>query len=323
MTKRLLLTLFVLAAAAGTAHGQAAEAEAAFREGQKLMADKKYAEACDRFATSQRLQPLATTKLNLADCREKNGQYSTAWGLFLEVALELKGDTARAAMLKVAKQRAADLEPRVSYLTISVPDESRVPGLVITRNGEEIDSGFWNRAMPIDGGRYEIEASAPGHEAWSTDVEIPLEKGASHVDVPKFKAILEPPPADEPPPVDEPEPVLETRTIDGPTFTGRRKLAVGVGALGVAGLVAGGVLGASAKALEADAADLCPEEACDDADEANALVSRAESRALFANLSYGVGAAAIIGAAVLWLTGAPERVTVTASPGGVAIAGSW
>ncbi len=318
-----VMCLVLIGALASSARAQTAEAEAAFRDGKKLMGEKKYAEACEAFATSQRLAPGVNTKMNLADCREKNGELSSAWGLFLEIALDLKGNTKQQAMLDVAKKRAAALEPRVSYLTISVPDESRVAGLVITRNGIEIDSGFWNRAMPIDGGTYKIEASAPGHEAWSTSVEIPLEQGAAHVDVPKFKAILEPPPDDSPPPPDDPEPRVETRTVAGPTLTGRRKLAIGVGALGVAGLVAGGVLGYIAKGLEDDANALCPEEACDDATEANALVSRAESRAMFANISYGVGAVAVLGAAVLWLTGAPDSVTITATPDSVAVAGRW
>ena len=33
----------------------------------------------------------------------------------------------------------------------------------------------------------------------------------------------------------------------------------------------------------------------------------AGSRALFANVAYGVGGAAIVGAAVLWFTGAPSK----------------
>ncbi len=320
MLTRSMLSLLVLAAIAGTAHAQSAEAETAFRQGKKLMDEKKYAEACEAFDTSQRLAPVVTTKMNLANCREKNGEYATAWGLFLEIAIELKGDKTNAAMLDVAKGRAAKLEPRVSYLTISVPDESRVAGLVITRNGKEIDEGLWNRAMPIDGGSYEIAASAPGHEQWSTKIEIPLEQGSATVDVPKFKAIIVVP-EDEPAPDDQPEddPILETRP--GATFTGQRKAAIGVGAIGVAALVAGGVLGVTAKGFHDDARALCPGNPCEEFEAANELESRATSRALFANISYGVGAVAVIGAAILWLTGAPDAIVVTED--GVAVAGRF
>ncbi len=57
------------------------------------------------------------------------------------------------------------------------------------RNGEPLDSGLWNRGIPIDGGNYAISASAPAHEAWTTTVEIAPEGASVTVDVPKFKAI--------------------------------------------------------------------------------------------------------------------------------------
>ena len=56
-----------------------------------------------------------------------------------------------------------------------------------------------------------------------------------------------------------------------------------------------------------------------DAPEANDLNLRARSRALEANIAYGVAGGAAIAAAVLWLTGAPEsRVAVTPPLGAVA-----
>jgi len=46
---------------------------------------------------------------------------------------------------------------------------------------------------------------------------------------------------------------------------------------------------------------------CSRADEANALLERGETSALYANVAYGVGAAALLAAAVLWFTGAPDE----------------
>ena len=58
-----------------------------------------------------------------------------------------------------------------------------------------------------------------------------------------------------------------------------------------------------------------------------ALVDRAASRARLANISFGVAGAAVIGAAVLWFTGAPRvreaRIAITPSAGtttGLAVA---
>src|SRR5262249_6041948 len=72
--------------AAGTAHAQpaGAQAETLFRQGKDLMAKGKIAEACAAFDASQKLEPTISALLNLAACREKNGQLATAWGLFLE-----------------------------------------------------------------------------------------------------------------------------------------------------------------------------------------------------------------------------------------------
>jgi hypothetical protein len=62
---------------------------------------------------------------------------------------------------------------------------------------------------------------------------------------------------------------------------------------------------------------LCPDPAtpCPKAADAQADLDRGKSKALIANIGYGVGVAALVGAAALWFTGAPEvgnsRVTVT------------
>jgi len=72
--------------------------------------------------------------------------------------------------------------------------------------------------------------------------------------------------------------------------------------------VAGVVLGLSASAKQDDAHKLCPNMAtpCAQADRANALLSTGRSRAVEANVAFGIGAAAAIGAGVLWFTGGSE-----------------
>ena len=65
------------------------------------------------------------------------------------------------------------IEPRLSYLTISVPDDSRIDGLVVNRNGAPVDPVLWNRAVPVDGGSYSIGGLAPGHEQWTTVIAVP------------------------------------------------------------------------------------------------------------------------------------------------------
>lgn len=109
------------------------------------------------------------------------------------------------------------------------------------------------------------------------------------------------------------------------TLTGKRKVAIGVGAAGLVSLGAGLVFGVRADGFEDDAAGLCPMLTCDQAPEANALLERGQRNALYANVAYGAGAAALIGAAVLWFVGGDsdreeQDVAIHVSPSTVGIA---
>lgn len=287
------------------AHGQASpQAEALFRDGKQLMKEGKLAEACAAFEGSEHAEHNVATVLSLADCREKNRQYASAWALFLQADSQTRSDPTKAALNTTAKRRAHALEARLSYLTINVPDESRIPDLLVTRDGAPVDPAEWNRAIPADGGSHVIAGKAPGHEPWSTTVTLQPENDKQAVEVPRFKAlpeIVNKSPRDE---------AVQVRTLapEPSPFTRRRKIGIGIAAGGV---VIGGVaigLGISASSLHNDAVATCPPSACTvkNAADATATDDRARSRARYANIGYGVAGAAAIAAGVLWLTGKPE-----------------
>src|SRR5262245_36758792 len=115
--------------AALPAHAQSVEAEVLFRDGKKLMKEGKLAEACDKFEASDRLESSVGTLLNLADCREKNGQLASAWIAFRKAATVAKQAGNDAKREAEARRRASALEGKLSYLTIAVPEGSRVAGL--------------------------------------------------------------------------------------------------------------------------------------------------------------------------------------------------
>ena len=181
----------VIAAALALATSAAAQpnppAEAAFRDGMKLMAEKRYAEACEAFAASDRVGPSIGAKMKLADCEEKRGRLATAWAAFLDVASLTREDPARQAERAVAERRATALEGRLPHLTISVPEGSRVEGLVVARDGVAIDPGLWNRSIPVDRGAYTVTARAPGHRAWTTSVTIAGDGEERTIEVPRFE----------------------------------------------------------------------------------------------------------------------------------------
>lgn len=191
MVRRSLLALFIVVVTPSLAAAQSstAQAEALFRRGKELMAQGKFAEACEAFDASQRAEPAVTTQLNQADCRAKNGQFATAWGLFVGAARQTRSasDDEGRRLHKVASERARELEPRLSTLTIVVPESSRVPGLEILRGDDLVDPATWNQALPIDGGTYDVTARAPGNADWRTTVTIGAERDARAIEVPKLK----------------------------------------------------------------------------------------------------------------------------------------
>jgi hypothetical protein len=163
-----------------------AQAEVLFNDAKALMTQKKFAEACDKFESSQKLDPAITTLINLGDCREKNGQLTTAWGIFTDVEREGRGDKSAAKLASVAHTRAQKLEARLSKLTIQVARDAKLPGLEIKLNGEVVLPGTWGSALPLDGGHYKINATAPAAKPWSTELDIATERDTKIVDVPKL-----------------------------------------------------------------------------------------------------------------------------------------
>jgi hypothetical protein len=195
MTYRPIVALSVALGAlalSAAAHAQSggAQAETLFRQGKDLMAKGKIAEACAAFDASQKLDPTIATLLNQAACREKNEQLATAWGLFLEAERQTRTatDAATQQLHQVAATKAAKLEPRLSTLTVTVTDQNRVPGLQVLRGGEPVDPGAWNRALPVDGGAYQITARAPGNAEWSSTITVGNEHDVKAIEIPRLKA---------------------------------------------------------------------------------------------------------------------------------------
>lgn len=300
-----LITALALAAVATVAHAQpdTQKAEALFREGKSLMEAGKFAEACVAFEGSYRKDPATSTLLNLANCREKNGQFASAWGAFIEAERRTRGngDPAQQALNALSRERSAALEPRLSHLTISVPDSSRVDGLVITRDGEIVDAAEWNRSLPEDIGTHTIEGKAPGYEPWRTTVTIAAERETKAVTVPAWT------------PLPEAKLKPDVEIVDPSPFTAKRKLAIALAAIGVAGVGTGIALYFPAASLQRKA-ELEP----DDTKQQD-LHDQANQKFLYSQLAGGIGILALGAATYLWITGKPAvvergRTTVTFAP---------
>jgi hypothetical protein len=121
------------------------------------------------------------------------------------------------------------------------------------------------------------------------------------------------------------------QVAEGSLWTGQRKVAVGLAAVGVAALGAGTVLGLQSNRKRNETDALCPDPhvRCDAADRANALSGAASRLAIGADVAFGLAAGAATAAVILWMTGAPESrafaIAPAASPGQFAVTArrSW
>ncbi len=315
----LMLAVASVLATVASARAQDASAEVLFRDGDRLMAEGKLTAACTAFEASNRVEARAGTLIRLGDCREKNGQLASAWSAYADAESRAKDPTKQ----KVAAAKVRRLEPRLSRLTISVA--TPVAALVIHRDRIAIDPALWSRALPIDGGAYVIRATADGFAPWQATVAVPDQDGVVTVVVPALRAL--PRAATLPRSARDRTDAPPASSERSRRLSGKRKAAIGLGAGGVAVLGAAIALGVQARGLEGDAARLCPAVMCARAGEANDLLDRASTRARFANLGYGLGGAALAGAAILWLVGGSSAtqpgVAIVPSGAGAAVIGRF
>lgn len=282
-------------------------AEELFREGRVRLADGNIDKACLSFEGSLRADPTAiSTIANLAFCRELNHQYATAWGWWIEVKRRLQTEQGRAT----ADKHITTLEQRLSRLTINVPDQSRVDGLVIMRNGVQVDHAAWNCPIPVDGGSYIIEGRAPGHEPWSTTVAVDAAKDAKAVTLPRFQALRAQAPAK----------IVTTRTIrERGTMGTARAFALVSWSLSALSIGTGVTLELHGRGLYDQAI------ASSGADRA-AYLDAAQASRRRAIAAGGVSAGFLSLGLVLWLTGAPSNRVVpvaTSHAVGLAYAGQF
>jgi hypothetical protein len=181
----LLPMVFTLPAApaSATPKPEAALAEALFREGRRLMSERRFAEACPKLEESQRIDPGGGTLLNLGICHASAGKTATGWAELKE-ALGVARRDGRADREGIAKKQLADLEPRLSRLTVIVPEEARVVGLEIKLDGAMLSPAAWGAAFPIDPGDHKVEATAPERERFTAKLAIAPERAAAQITVP-------------------------------------------------------------------------------------------------------------------------------------------
>jgi hypothetical protein len=304
--------LTTLAASSQAQDKDKAAVEALFAEGKKLVADGKIALACPKFLASYELEQRLGTLLNLADCYERNGQLASAFARYVEAKprAERANQQERA---EYAAQHAAALEPRLARLTVEVP--ARVGGLEVKRDGVLVADNTYGAALPVDVGKHQLLATAPGKQSWTGEVAIARDGELKIIQIPT----LSDKPSEAPP---APPLAVDATTNDTPPEvparggTSARKLAGPVLAgVGVLSLAVGAGFGFSALGKNSDSAAHCGQNgagANDCTGEGYDLRTSAVADGNISTVLFVAGTAAIIGGLVLWLTAPSAKPSATA-----------
>src|SRR5271156_4573673 len=82
----LVFTAVLLSVASAGAQSNSAMAESLFRDGKKLLEERRFDEACPKFKESSRLGPASGVELALGLCYEGQGKTASAWGAYVTAA---------------------------------------------------------------------------------------------------------------------------------------------------------------------------------------------------------------------------------------------
>jgi hypothetical protein len=146
---------------------QTAVAESLFQQGRGLLERGRVAEACAKFAESQRLEPAGGTLLNLALCHEQQGRLATAHAEFGE-ALAVATREQRSDRQQIARARLDAIAPRLPHLAIDAPDR----GAEISIDGNPLPPSALGVPFAVDPGDHQVSAWEAGKESVSRTVHV-------------------------------------------------------------------------------------------------------------------------------------------------------
>lgn len=305
LSRSLALGTLALGLALGTAApAYADKADVMFKKGKKLLAEKKYAEACAVFAEVDGMDPGVGAKLNVAKCFEEWGKLGTAWRWYSD-AEKMAAEAADPRAAKI-KELADELDVNVPRVTILVP-KGADPDIVatITLDSEPFEASRLGEEQRVDPGPHMIEFEVAGEKQRKM---VPLERGGSSeltLEIPKGTGKKKPP-------VEEDEGDEDAEeTVPSAPRPGRTQRIIGLSMVGggVAAGVVAGVLTLGARNKYRDALDTyCMSDAmmCDD--RGLEITGDARSRANLATVITVAGGALVIGGVVLYML-APDAVT--------------
>ncbi len=283
-----------LGLAGSVAHAEEKQAEALFKKGKKLLAEKRYADACAAFEKSNSLDPNIGAKLNVAKCFEEWGKLATALRWYRD-AEKTARDTKdpRADKIHEVVEAVDSDTPRLTLRTAKDADT----GVGVTLDGAPAKL---DEPLEVDPGAHVVEYTASNGD--KKKKVIPVERGSSSevkLDLPRLK------PGQKPTLPPKETPAGPTPVEPGPEDPGRTRRLIGI-VTGSAGIVAVGIasyltLDARGSYKDALAAHCAGSSSmCDPV--GLQVTHDARSQANLATVVGLVGVATIAGGVVLYLT---------------------
>ena len=275
-----------------------AGAETLFNQARHLVAAGRIADACEKFAASQRLEPAVGTLLNLGECHERQGKTASAWAEYRDAAglARGRGESERQAF---ADRRAAVLKSKLSKLVVQIAYRQLPPAFELRRDGVILDAASVGVPIPVDPGEHVLEASAAGMVPWKSTFTIAPNGSTTVAQVPE----LTPGPSPD-----------ATASFKSPRYP-QRTTAIVTGAFGLAAVLVSGGLALDARSSWASVRSNCNNAVC--ADSASYDTGRAARRE--ANVATAVGIAGVVGVA----TGVVLFITASPVDAGPAPVGGW
>jgi tetratricopeptide (TPR) repeat protein len=328
--------VLVLVSFASAARAQdASEARAHFEQGVAHFEEGRYDEALAEFRDAYRIRPHPSVLVNLANCYQSLGRPVEAAQHFERYLREARASLDSAATAEVQRALGA---ARASIGTIEIYGPA---GVAVHVDGNDAGRTPLSRPVEVNPGMHVVEFRGTNGRVFTDRIQVP-EGGSATAEAPiDATAPAEAPrnPLDErrPPPIEgaddlseHDEPIEEPEPeVDG---GGEFPIPVSTlifGGVGVVSIVVGSVFGVVALGQQSDyevlfnewratrpgpTRDLIALDAqdVDDARAANALI---------ADIFLGVGAAALVAGAVIWILDATSdddhpQIAVTPLPGG-------
>jgi hypothetical protein len=247
-----------------------------FEEARILMEAGRYPEACPAFARSESLDAHVGTMANLAYCYEHLGKTASAWKWWIQSALAY-GARGKMDEAEVARSRAAQLEPHLAKVTVSVELPDDQPALEVRIDGEPLPKAAWNATSPLDPGSHVVEALAPGRQRWSLTIDV----NDDHV--PEVTV-----------------PVLKEAPLEQPWT---KKVGLALGAGGLSAMAVGLAFGGAAIVAHSRELPYCSATVTTNCS-GGVVVEQSQMKtdATIAGVTFAVGGAALVTAAILWFS---------------------